>query len=60
MIKTPHPIKGTNTATGDEVVSSIKASFSLDIFSFLKNGANIGPTIKGVPKSEKKIIIPAR
>ena len=36
MIKTPHPIKGTNTATGDEVVSRIKASFSLDIFNFLK------------------------
>ena len=45
---------------GDEVVSRIKASFSLDIFNFLKNGANIGPTINGVPKSEKKITIPAR
>lgn len=33
-MKTPHPINGTNTATGDEVVSRIKASFSLDIFNF--------------------------
>ena len=60
MIKTPHPIKGTKTATGDDVESSIKASFSLESFNLLKNGLKIGPTINGVPRSEKNIIIPVK
>ena len=59
-MNTPQPIKGTRTAIGEDVESKIKANFSFDTFNFLKNGANIGPTINGVPRSEKNIIIPAK
>ena len=57
--KTPHPINGTRMATGDEVESIINANFCLEILYLSNKDWNTGPTINGVPRSEKKIKIPA-
>ena len=48
-------MNGIKTATGDDVESMIQASFSLEIFALSKIFSNTGPTIRGVPKSEKKM-----
>ena len=58
MMKTPQPINGTRIATGDEVESRINASFWREMRRRSVSGWNTGPTIRGVPRSEKKIRIP--
>lgn len=55
---TPQPINGIKIAIGEDVESIIKASFCLDIANLSKSDWNTGPTINGVPRSEKKITIP--
>ncbi len=51
-------MKGISTQTGEAVESRIQASFSRETFILSYSGLKMGPTMRGVPSSEKNTAMP--